>query len=98
MLVEGRVANSLLRAAESGKMLIKNHHTEQVTNVINVGRIRKALKTKQKMSGAPNGERIPQTKEKRSIKQPAAKKYQDALGDCALFDGIAYGNIISTVL
>ena len=26
-------------------------------------------------------------KEKRSTKQPAAKKYQDALGDCALFDG-----------
>ena len=48
VLVEGRVADSLLKAAESGKMLIMNHRTKQVRNVINVGCIRKAPKTKGK--------------------------------------------------
>ena len=48
VLVEGRVADSLLKAAESGKMLIMNHRTKQVRNVINVGRIRKAPKAKEK--------------------------------------------------
>ena len=49
------------------------------------------------MSRAPNGEWIPPMKEKRSMKQPAAKKYQGALRDCALFDALAYANIVSTV-
>ena len=34
VLVEGRVADSLLKAAESGRMLITDLNTKQVRNVI----------------------------------------------------------------